>query len=540
MSFQQLSFHQTQAVSRLMLDYLDEAAQLKPYVRAFPSLSALKEQAELKAKEYQHRAVLQNFLASYYAKNMKGDQAIFESSLNSINLLKEEQTFTVCTGHQLNLAGGPLYFIYKIAGAIALANELNEKFPSKHVIPVYWMASEDHDWEEVNHFHFHGEKHQLNQEIKSAVAYADTKEAAQLLSSLAKNKAHLESCQPLFEIYLRAYQNGENFAQATFLLVSELFKGHGLVILDANAKELKELFRPVMEEELFGKNVAAIVDQQSEMLKEAYFAQVNPREINLFYLDKDQRARIVKSPDGYEVQGTQMVFSDKQLKELLERKPEKFSPNVILRPLYQECILPNLAYIGGGGEIAYWLQLKAAFDQHKILFPILFLRNSMAFLSSKAIGKMEKYGIKLEDAFKKESVFARSVLLEESEYPALLNELKQDLESIANRLKEKLRSLDKSLIPSVDAELARQAKGAKRVEKKIIRALKRKQKEKMAAFEYIQKELYPEGSLQERKENLLSLVNYADLEVINEIIPAMNPLTKRFIIFEAKLKKAHS
>jgi bacillithiol biosynthesis cysteine-adding enzyme BshC len=272
-----------------------------------------------------------------------------ETSRN-IELLRKDNSFTITTGHQLNIGTGPLYFIYKIISTINLCKQLQEAYPEQHFVPVYWMATEDHDLEEINHLYVKNKKVVWNKQGTGAVGRMQVEDMAEVIAEINQllgNSTHTNELIALFEA---AYQPHLTLTEATRILANILFGGYGLVILDGDDPSLKSLFTPYIQAELQAQFSHSAVSTTTSLMK-GYKIQVNPREINLFYLEKNLRERIVLENDRYKVLNTALEFSAVEMQQLVENQPEKFSPNVLLRPLYQEVILPNLCYIGGGGEL---------------------------------------------------------------------------------------------------------------------------------------------------------------------------------------------
>ncbi len=286
--------------------------------------------------------------------------------LQNITLLQSPNTFTITTGHQLNIFAGPLYFIYKIVTAIKLSRQLKEAFLDKNFVPVYWMASEDHDFAEINYTNIGGKKVHWWYEASGATGRINPETMRQALNQYKGALGIEKHANELAEIVETAYTKFDKLADATRYLVNALFGQYGLVVIDADDHEFKQQFAPIIEQDIIEqssfKNISATNEQLQKL---GVHIQVNPREINFFYLQDHLRERIVFEKDKYKVLNTETGFSEEELKQEISRHPERFSPNVVMRPLYQECILPNIAYIGGGAEVVYWLELKSTFDYYQ-------------------------------------------------------------------------------------------------------------------------------------------------------------------------------
>src|SRR5690606_30388230 len=281
-----------------------------------------------------------------------------------------------------------------------LAKQLKSQYPACDFVPIYWMATEDHDFDEINFFNFKGKKFRWDRESGGPVGRMDTSGLDEVLRLFAMELGDGTNAEKIRELFENAYPNNTNLADATRYLANALFGQHGLVILDADSAELKRIFIPYMQRELIHQIAYNSVTTSIERLQN-YNIQVNPREINLFYIEDHIRERIVFQDGGYIINNTDIRFNTAEILAELEKHPEKFSPNVITRPLYEEVLLPNLCYIGGGGEIAYWLELKAYFDQMDVTFPILLVRSSVLLATSKQASKADRLNLSWADLFSK-------------------------------------------------------------------------------------------------------------------------------------------
>ena len=525
-----IAFSRTGYFSSLICDYLDEKPALNKFYNSFPKIENFNAQIKEKGDAFSidNRNVLVSVLKKQY-QNLETSQLTHQH----IESLKFETTFTITTGHQLNLFTGPFYFLYKIVSAINLSKELKENYPENNFVPLYWMATEDHDFEEINYFNFKGKKFQWNKESYGAVGELSTKGLNEVLEFFKKHLGTSENAIKLAELFKQAYLNHNNLAEATMFLANELFASYGLVIVDANNKKLKKLFIPYIEKEIFNQTSFRSVSGTNTKLSdisEDYKIQVNPREINLFYLKENLRERIVFEDAIYKVLNTDIIFSKRAMQLEVLEYPERFSPNVIMRPLYQEVILPNLCYIGGGGELAYWMQLKDYFDDAEIVFPILLLRNSVLIQTEKQAEKLQKLNISIEDVFlKKDSLInkkVREISNIDIDFSEQENHLKQQFEALYKLAEQ----TDKTFIGAVKAQEVKQIKGLKNLEKRLLKAQKKKLGDEVSRMTDILNELFPNGNLQERNTNFSEFyLEYGDA-LIPELIKSLKPLKGEFTI----------
>lgn len=305
----------------------------------------------------------------------------------------------------------------------------------------------------------------------------------------------------VIELLRRCYSDGKTIQSATFEMVNELYGQWGLLVLIADHPALKAQMIPVFEDDLFHNTSSKIVERTSEKLSECYTAQAYPREINLFYLKDDIRERIEEKDGRYAVLNTSLSFSKEEIKKELREHPERFSPNVILRGLFQETILPNLAFIGGGGEMAYWLQLKELFEHYKVVYPVLVLRNSFLIIEEKWNQKIRKLDLQTADLFRDENELMKLIVAKNSENPIALNGNFEKAEAFYEQIRLQAEAIDSTLSQYVSAIKTRSLKDLEELEKKMLRAEKRKFEEHQRHLQKIKEVLFPNDGLQERVEN---------------------------------------
>lgn len=512
--------------SNLMNDYLDQKTNLQSLYNRFPTLENFDGQIQEKQTNFNDtsRKMLVSVLQKQYS--IVESSALTEQNIDALN---NTNTFTVTTGHQLNLFSGPLYFLYKIISTINLTTELKAKYPTYNFVPIYWMATEDHDFEEINYFNFKGKKFRWNTQSTGPVGRLSTEGLNEFFEIFALEVGSSTNAYAIKKLFEASYINHATLADATRHLANVLFGAYGLVILDADDKDLKRNFIPFVKEELLHQSSHPLVLETAEKLKE-YTIQVNPREINLFYIEDNLRERIVFENGKYKVNHTKIEFSEIEILALLENNPEKFSPNVIMRPLYQEVILPNLCYIGGGGEIAYWLELKSFFTAVNITFPILLLRNSVLLVSEKQTKKADKLDLTWSDLFSEQPDLVNAKTKQLSEFPIDLTNLKEQLQKQFQALYAIANKTDESFIGAVKAQEVKQTKGLENLEKRLLKAQKRKLSTILHRITDLQNELFPNQSLQERQANFSEFYLENGESLIPTLVKQLKPLQSNFEI----------
>jgi len=511
----------TRQFSSLFLDYINEKPELKPFYNTFPIIENFESLIHNKEFGLEKRAALVSSLEAQYK-----DVEITDLTLRQIQSLKDEKTFTVTTGHQLNLFTGPLYFIYKIVSTINLAERLKEKYPDFHFIPVYWMATEDHDFEEINYFKLDGKKYQWKTNQSGAVGAFHLDESFQ---AFFREVSHFVP-----DFFKEAYLGSDTLAEAVRKYVHHLFGEKGLLIVDGNDKLLKRYLIPLIREDLFNHLPHQLALQQSGKLEElGYKSQIFPREINLFYMRDNLRERIEKNDTIYKVLNSDISFTGEELQKEVEEFPERFSPNVVLRPMYEEIILPNLAYLGGPAEVAYWLQLKPVFDQFKIQFPALIPRNFALILDRPVQRKISKLGLEDHTFFQSVEDWKKDFVSRHASIDFSLEKEKQNLAEIFEETGEKVAALEKSLGAAFEAGKVRAVKILDQLAKKIRKAEEKNQEVHIRRREEIQQYLFPGGSPQERVENFMRFY-LNEHEFISELFKQFDPLDFDFIILRTE------
>lgn len=527
-----LPYAATRRFTSLVTDYLDGRPALAGLHVFRPDAAGLAQAIEARRDFPINRKTLTEVLHQQYRylpQEVKVDEAI--------EALAGENTFTICTAHQPNLATGYLYFVYKILHAIKLAEQLKAAHPAYNFVPVYYMGSEDADLDELGTFRFGDRKFVWDAAGQTgAVGRMKTDSLAPIISELAAlfgppGEAATELAHLLHEAYL-AYSN---VAQATQFLVHRLFGKYGLVVLDPDHAALKRVFIPVMEADLLTHPAEKLVGASIVTLTGAgYKAQAHPRSINLFYLKDNLRERIELNGGHWEVLNTDIRWDRNALLEELHAHPGRFSPNVMLRPLYQESILPNVAFIGGGAEVAYWLELQALFAHHGVFYPAVLLRQSVMWISLRQKQLLQKTGLDYASLFAPKDEAARAYVEAHSGSEWHTTREHDRIEVMLSGLREKAEAVDPTLLRSADATLAKMKRHLETLEVKMLRALKRKEGAALEQLSRLQESLFPGGGLAERVENFMPYYLQYGSAFFDMILNAMEPLRSEFLIVEGE------
>lgn len=512
-SKQNTDLETTHLFSSLFLDYINQSNQVKPFYNYHTSKQDFSEYLATQTFDYLNRTALVKALNTQ-SKLVANTSS---TSLANIHLLENKNTFTVTTGHQLCLFTGPLYFIYKIVSVINLCKTLKQNFIDKNFVPVYWMASEDHDFEEINHANLFGKKLVWNSTQKGSVGEFSTEGLQGVIAELKTILGDSEKTDEILFVFENAYLKHTNLADATRYLVNELFGEYGIVILDGNDTELKRLFKEEFKKDIFDNTSYKLVSETITDLEKNYSAQVSPREINIFYKAKGLRERIEKQGERFTVLNTDLSFSREELENIIQTTPEKLSPNVVLRPLYQQKILPNIAYIGGPGELAYWLEYKTMFDAYNFYFPILMPRNFVMLLDKSIQNKLQKLNLSIDDIFKDGEELVKQ-MIKTQHNDINLEDAKKQLAEIYASIAETVSAIDKTLVSSTEAEKQKSINGVSAIEQKITRALKQKSETDVNQIWNMKEKLFPKNTPQERYDNFsIYYIKYGKAFIANLI-----------------------
>ena len=522
--------------SSLITDYVSANPALADYFAFPPDKNSLTKAIKSRKNYPVNREVLVSTLLKQYEATVFNSDWKSSSVFQSIQQLGKSETFTVTTGHQLNIFTGPLYFVFKILTAVRQAEELKKMFPENHFVPVYWMATEDHDLEEIKSVNVAGEKITWQTNQKGATGRMNTQGFKETLGLILKKFSASKNEVFIRSILETAYLKNNTLANATRSMVHELFSEYGIVVLDADEPVLKRQAISVFKDDL-QCHTAFKEFNNLETFEKKYGLQVHAREINLFYLQPDTRERISKNGDGsYEVVSTDIRFSPEELFRELEKSPERFSPNVILRPVYQEMILPNLCYTGGPAEVHYWLQLKKIFEHNKVFFPIIALRNCMMVADSINSKTLTSLKLNWKDIFDDVNVIANKYFREKYSDKLDLGEAYQQLELAYKHIKEKASAIDVTLAKHADAEQVRLKKRLAATEKRMLRALKKKNETDVQTIQQLKDSLFPGGNLQERTENVFPFIAEYGKVFFDDLLKVMDLFTQNFQVlsFDSK------
>lgn len=523
-----VSYQQTNSFSKIANDYITAEPALRPFYEYDVNMMGIQQAIEKRKAFSTNRKLLVDYLRQQYSSI----EAAGPVKAN-IDSLADENTFTITTAHQPNIFTGHLYFIYKILHAVKLAASLQQQLPQYKFVPVYYMGSEDADLEELGEVYINGKTYKWETDQTGAVGRMKVDAQFTLLIDEVASQLGVELFgNDIIQKIRAAYTAGKTIELATFELVNDLFGNMGLVVLLPDARDIKRSFAPVIEKELKESFSHAAVEQTMAGFPSQYKIQAAGREVNLFYLQDNSRERIERTPGGFTA--GELRFSKEALFEKLETEPENFSPNVILRPVFQEWILPNIAFIGGGGELAYWLELKKVFEAAEAPYPVLVLRNSFLILSKEVQQKMAALQLNNNDLFEPASGLLKKIVEKHSRIQLNLDKEKAALAGLYQNMSGVAAAADATLVNHVKALQVTAEKRIDLLEKKMYKAEKRRFEAQQRQLEKLRSVLYPTGNLQERVENLLPWYARFGTAFIHDLLDHSLFLEQQFCILSEK------
>ncbi|WP_341904976.1 bacillithiol biosynthesis cysteine-adding enzyme BshC [Fluviicola taffensis] len=451
-----------------------------------------------------------------------------KSQLENLKSLESENTFTITTGHQLTLFAGPLYLIYKVLHVVRLAEDFNQSQKDFKAVPVFWMASEDHDFDEVKSTHLFNQKLTWESAQTGPVGRFKMDDFQEVLSSF---KSFFEGKETEIN-ELIAISEKADYASYQQEFISKLFSEFGVLVLQPDNRDLKREFVPVVLREISSDLANHAVQNTNKLIESAgYKPQAHARDCNLFYLKAGERLRIEPVANGLAVDG--QVYSIEELSRLVQEEPENFSPNVILRPVYQETILPNLVYVGGGGEMAYWIQLKGVFEVHHTLFPLIQQRVSVQLVDGALKKRMDKLNWSGERYFESKDDLKKLFLKENDGDDLDLSTLYSEFETLRTTMIEKAKSIEATLESFAEAESVRMKKQLESFEQRLVKQLKQRHEQVLQSIDFISERIIPENTLQERHFHWLQFApSGAYQELLNQIHQEIDPFEAELIVVD--------
>ena len=525
--FKPIDFAHTSFFSPLVIDYNNKSERLNPFYNFSNDYEGI-ENAIKKINSFEYeREILINTLIKQY-------QNIDYKEYINFELLLKETTFALVTAHQPIIFGGPLFLVLKIANTIRLSQDLKKSFPTFDFIPLYWMGSEDHDMDEIGQMQLFGKKIIWNDgEMMGPSGRKPIESIENVLNQLKDILGNSPNAVKLKEILEEAYTGDKDLKSATRHFIHALFGKYGLVIIDGDDVDLKKIFVPIIKREIFEKIAFERVEKKAAQLNGlGYKRQATPRPINFFYQKNNFRERIIWDDlkQLYTINNQEINFTHDEMLIEIENNPQNFSPNVIMRPVYQQMVLPSISFIGGGGEISYWLQLKDVFEEFNAFFPVLLLRNSLQPILQPQLKKWQKMGLDSNIIFDKVKDIQSQYLSFQKVEEIDIEDALRDLNLAFNKLNIISKEIDTNLLETISAEKRKAENAFKQIKVKLTKAQNLKFENQFKQIENIKNSWFPNENLWEREESFMALYLKFGDSIFNILIENMTPIDKKFYL----------
>ncbi len=499
---------------QLFTDYVYNFDKVKGYYKynfrdKEEYLKLFKKRAEM---QDENRGTLSAILQNQYQ-----NRQISEISAKNLSLLREKTTLAVVTGQQLGILGGPLYTFYKIITAIKLCNNLNERYDDFHFVPMFWLEGDDHDFEEVKSINIIDENNNLKkisyedeipeEENKGSVGFLKlNQDINRFFDELNTELRDTEFKNEILNKLKSFYSEGRTFKDAFRDLIFWIFDEYGLIIFDPQDTEVKKLLTPIFKKEISGFRAhSEKLVNVSAKLEEEYHAQVKVRPINLFFHTDEGRYLIEPVENDFRLRRKRKKFSYEELQSLIEKEPQRFSPNVLLRPICQDYLLPTAFYIGGPSEIAYFAQVAPLYSLYQVEPPIIYPRSSATILEKNIISLLEKYELNMEEVFTNPDTLKNKVLtiISPNSLDDIFSQVSNEIELTYDRLKERLFEFDKTIADASTKYRQKSTHYLDELKGKALDAQKKKHEVTLRQVEKLNTALFPASKLQEREINFI-------------------------------------
>ncbi|MBI4548454.1 MAG: bacillithiol biosynthesis cysteine-adding enzyme BshC [Ignavibacteriae bacterium] len=511
--------------SGLFIDYLNDFRKVQQYFEIdFHSLQNFSSHVERVRAQCKHRSAVVEVL-----KEQNQRFGASQNTFENIDQLVNDNTVAVVTGQQVGILGGPLYTVYKIITAIKLAKQLNASYPQYKFIPVFWLEGEDHDFEEVNKVGLLNPDHQpikVEYLVNGKRPDKNVGPVGEIIldgyiqaffENVQKTLTNSEYKKTLLQFLQESYAQNVTLNQAFASSLNKFFESEGLVFISSNDKRLKHILSPIFQKELQEyPKISQLIIQQSAELEEQYHAQIKTKALNLFLFHKGGRYFIEPRENDFSLKGTRQYFQKEELLRIAAETPELLSPNVALRPICQDTLLPTLAYVAGPSEVAYFAQLKSVYAYFNLTMPIIYPRASATIVEEKLERILEKYQLDLIEFFGHQEKINRKVidLISEVKIDEMFQETQRRIHDQLNELKFGLNYIDSTLLGPLESTKDKIESYLNVLKEKVVAAQQRKHEIALRQVQKVSNSIFPNKDFQERELSIIYFMNKYGLEFV--------------------------
>lgn len=520
------------AANKFATEYIIQSDRISPY---FDYRYNESQSYEKRIHELEGRSFMREELASYIEQFM-GKFPASEQVGISLKKLQQNNSAVVIGGQQAGIMTGPLYSIHKVLSIVAFAKE-KEKELQVPVVPVFWIAGEDHDYPEVNHiFTKSGAKMNkvvypekvLEKKMVSNIAF-DQNICREWVDGILESYGETAFTKDVMIILDEAIQKSDTFVDLFAYIIMAMFKDTGLLLVDSGDRQFRQLQKEILKKQIrLSKEVTQSVFMQQENLKNAGISNsidITAHAANLFYYDEKQHDRLL-----LEYHQESALFSDKEqtiqfsLEELLqvaEESPEKLSNNVVTRPITQELLFPTLAFIAGPGEIAYWAELQQAFRHFSIQMPPLVPRINFTLLERDIETDLNELEVRLEDVLangieEQKNAFLQSIQSDQAD--SLFASLQADVNKHYRCIEDYAKTDTKGVVQLLKKNEQKVIEHIQFLQQKIQEDIQLQHSHIINKYDRTGTALKPDGAPQERVWNALYFMNRYGLEFFQQIL----------------------
>lgn len=512
--------------SKLFLDYLENYSSLDDFFNGDPhQISSLTKQADKQSYKYSRQDLvtcLREFNATFHES---------EQLLENVERFADEKAVAIVTGQQLNILGGPLLIIFKTLTAIYHAKRLEDEM-GKPVIPVFWLGDEDHDYQEIKDLIVPTRESYRTLSFESHVAEPHAVADITLSEDINDFKKQIEEIlfdtdfsESLWGLLDTCYTNGASFVNAFGNLIAALFAKHGLVLAGSNSPLIKNHIKEGLIKAVEKRSqIEQKLEEQTKKIDQRYHQQVHLSGSNLFYLDPEAGRLKINLDDGNWTTQSGLKWQTSQLIEDINEQPEKFSPNVFLRPVLQDYLLPTVGYVAGPGEVSYYAQMKQVYPVFDLNMPVILPRFNATIVESainrilkKVPFKMFEYRQRIEDLETQYVKKSNSTNIDK-----LFGIWKNQIQELSDENAQKIAEIDPTLKKSVGSAKAVYFGELDKLKGKLHSAMKKRERIQIDRIARIKDHLFPADNLQERVFASIYFMNKYGLDVWDELLDNMD------------------